>query len=193
MPLTHDDLVLDPAAYAEERPARRARAIAYKKNRRISVGDLITLLFEDRETLLFQTQEMVFAEGISDPAAVQAELDTYNPLLPSSHELSATLFIEIPDMATLKAELPRLVGIEDSVSLSVGDAVVPAVGESGRSRSDYTSTVHYLRFRLTDEQRDDFRDPAVPVLLNVDHENYAESTPVAGEVRLSLIRDLALT
>ena len=193
MVLTHDDLILDASAYAEERPARRAKAIAYKKNRRVSVGDLITLLFEDRETLLFQTQEMVFAEGISDPAAVQAELDTYNPLLPSSHELSATLFIEIPDMATLKAELPRLVGIESSVSLTVGDAAVPAVGEEGRSRTDYTSTVHYLRFRFDDDQRDAFRDPAVPVSLNVDHENYSESTPISGDVRLSRIRDLALT
>jgi hypothetical protein len=160
MVLTHDDLVLDPAAYAEERPARRARAIAYKKNRRVSVGDMVTLLFEDRETLLFQTQEMVFAEGIRDHAAVQAELDTYNPLLPAS--------------------------------LTVGESNVPAVGEGGRSRSDYTSTVHYLRFRLSDDERDAFRDPSVRVMLNVEHDNYSESTPVDGDVRLSLIKDLAL-
>ena len=190
--LTHDDLTLDPDAYAQRRPELRARAIAYKKNRRISVGDLITLLFEDRETLLFQTQEMVFAERISEPDAVQAELDTYNPLLPSSHELSATLFIEIPDLATLKAELPRLVGIEQSVSLQIGADVVRAVGEEGRSREDYTSTVHYLRFPLTDEQRDAFRDPAVRVELSVDHPNYSESTPITDDVRRSLIRDLAL-
>ena len=190
--LTADDLTLDHATYAEKRPELRSRAIAHKKNRRIPVGDLVTLLFEDRETLLFQTQEMVYAERISDLDAVQAELDTYNPLLPSSHELSATLFIEIPDMATLKAELPRLVGIEQSVALQVGGESVPAVGEGGRSREDYTSTVHYLRFRFTDEQRDAFRDPAVPVELSVDHPNYSESTPVTGDVRLSLIRDLAL-
>ncbi|HVE99579.1 MAG TPA: DUF3501 family protein [Mycobacteriales bacterium] len=190
--LTHDDLVLDPALYAEERPQRRARAIAHKRTRRVPVGDLVTLLFEDRETLLFQTQEMVYAERITDPAAVQAELDTYNPLLPSSHELSATLFIEIPDMATLKAELPRLVGIENSVSLQIGGEVVRALGEEGRSRADYTSTVHYLRFPLTDDQRDAFRDPEVPVELSVDHESYSEATPISGDVRRSLIRDLAL-
>lgn len=190
--LTPDDLTLDHTQYAARRPEVRARAIAHKKNRRIPVGDLITLLFEDRETLQFQTQEMVFAERISDPDAVQAELDTYNPLLPSSHSLSATLFIEIPDMATLKAELPRLVGIENAVSLQVGDATVPGVGEGGRSREDYTSTVHYLRFTMDDEQRDAFRDPAVAVELSVDHPNYSESTPISGDVRLSLIRDLAL-
>jgi hypothetical protein len=95
-------------------------------------------------------------------------------------------------MATLKAELPRLVGIENSVSLTVGESNVPAVGEGGRSRSDYTSTVHYLRFRLSDDERDAFRDPSVRVMLNVEHDNYSESTPVDGDVRLSLIKDLAL-
>ena len=189
--LTRHD-IKDLQEYERERDAFRAEIISLKKRRRIALGDIITVVFENAATMRFQIQEMVFAEGISDHAAVQAELDTYNPLLPSSHELSATLFIEIPDMATLKAELPRLVGIENSVSLTVGESVIQATGEGGRSRSDYTSTVHYLRFRFDDDQRDDFRDPAVPVLLNVDHENYSESTPVTGDVRLSLIKDLAL-
>jgi hypothetical protein len=112
--------------------------------------------------------------------------------MPGTHELSATLFLELPDVATLKAELPRLAGIEHCFSLTVAGETAKAVGEEGRSREDYTATVHYLRFPLTDDQRDAFRDPSVPVDLAVDHPNYAESTPIPAGMRLSLLADLAL-
>lgn len=191
-PLTLDDVERDLQAYAQARAERRARVIAHKKDRRVGLGDLLTVLFEDRETLLFQVQEMALAEEITSDDALQVELDTYNPLLPGSHELSATLFIEIPDLVSLKAELPRLVGIEDSLALLIGDERVSGVGEGGRSREDYTSTVHYVRFPLTDDQRDAFRDPAVPAELVVEHPSYSEGTRLDGPVRLSLIADLAL-
>ena len=190
--LSRNDLELDLGAYAERRAEVRAQAIELKKQRRVHLGDIVTLVFENRDTIRFQVQEMLFAERITDPDAIQVELDTYNPLMPASHSLSATLFLEIPDMATLKEELPRLVGIEHSVRLTIGDEVVPAVGEEGRSREDYTSTVHYLRFPLTDEQRDAFRDPAVRATLSVVHENYTDETTLADDVRRSLIGDLAL-
>ena len=135
---------------------------------------------------------MVFVEQTTDLAKIAEELDVYNPLMPTSHELSATLFLELPDMATLKAELPRLVGIEDRFSLDIGGSVAQGVGEEGRSRDDYTATVHYLRFPLTDEQRDAFRDPSVPVEIAVDHPNYSESAPIPDAMRLSLLADLAL-
>ncbi len=190
--LTRDDLELDLGAYAEQRAEVRARAIELKKVRRMHLGDIVTLVFENRDTIRFQVQEMLFAERITEPDAIQVELDTYNPLLPDSHALSATLFLEIPDMATLKEELPRLVGIEQALRLTVGHETVAAVGEEGRSREDYTSTVHYLRFPLTDAQRDAFRDPEVPAVLVVDHANYAEAAPIPADVRRSLIADLAL-
>jgi hypothetical protein len=190
--LTVDDIELDHGAYAARRAEARAAAIALKKRRRVSLGDVVTLVFENRETLRHQVQEMVFVEQTTDLAKVGEELDVYNPLMPTSHELSATLFLELPDMATLKAELPRLAGIEHTFSLSVGGSEAKAVGEEGRSREDYTSTVHYLRFPLTDEQRDAFRDPDVPVEVAVDHPNYSESTPLTGDTRISLLADLAL-
>ena len=190
--LTTDDLVLDLGAYEQQRAEVRARVIALKKRRRVHVGDIVTFVFENRETLRFQVQEMVFTEEMSDPAAIAGELATYNPLLPTPTELSATMFLEIPDMATLKAELPRLARIEHSVSLRVGDERVPGIGEEGRSRDDYTSTVHYLRFPLTDTARAGLLDPTVPVLIEVDHPNYSEVTPLRDDVRRSLIADLAL-
>jgi hypothetical protein len=53
-------------------------------------------------------------------------------------------------------------------------------------------SLHVVRFTLSDDQRDAFRDPAVPVELVVDHPEYSESTPIAGATRLSLLADLAL-
>jgi hypothetical protein len=190
--ITLDDLELDLAAYGARRAESRAAAIALKKDRRIALGDVVTLLFENHDTLRHQVQEMVFVEQTTDLAKVGEELDVYNPLMPSSHELSATLFLELPDMASLKAELPRLAGIEHCFSLAIGDTVAKGVGEEGRSRDDYTATVHYLRFPLTDEQRDAFRDPSVPVTLAVDHPNYAGDATIPERMRLSLLADLAL-
>ena len=188
--LTHDDVQVDLAAYAGRRAGEVARIIALKKSRRVSLGDIVTLVFENRDTLRHQVQEMVYVERISDPEAIAEELATYNPLLPSSDELSATLFIEIPDLAQLKAELPRLVGIEHSLSLTVGGETVKGVGEGGRSREDYTSSVHYVRFPFTAEQRAAFLDPDVPAELVVDHPSYADSAPLSGDVRRSLVGDL---
>jgi hypothetical protein len=191
-PITIDDLELDLAAYGARRADSRAAAIALKKTRRIHLGDVVTLVFENRDTLRHQIQEMVFVEQTTDLAKIGEELDVYNPLMPSPNELSATLFLEFSDMATLKNELPRLAGIEHTFALRVGDSDVKAIGEEGRSREDYTATVHYLRFPMSDEQRDAFRDPAVPAELVVDHPNYADSTPIPAEMRLSLLADLAL-
>lgn len=190
--LSKDDLELDLAAYGARRAESRARAIALKRVRRVLLGDIVTFVFENRETLRHQVQEMLFTEHTTEPAKIDEELAVYNPLLPTDHELSATLFLELPDLATLKAELPRLVGIEGSTALHIGDSVAPGIAEGGRSRADYTATVHYVRFPLTDGQRDAFRDPAVPAELVVEHPAYAERTPITGATRLSLLADLAL-
>jgi hypothetical protein len=191
-PITVDDLELDLSAYGARRAEARAGVIALKIKRRISLGDVVTLVFENRETVRHQIQEMVYVEQTTDLAKIAEEFEVYNPLVPTSHQLCATLFLELPDMATLKAELPRLVGIENCFSLVLDGTTVKAVGEEGRSREDYTATVHYLRFPMDDAQRDAFRDPTVPAEIAVDHPNYAESAPIPEDMRLSLLADLAL-
>lgn len=183
-PLSIDDLELDLAAYGARRADSRAAATALKDKRRIALGDVVTLHFENRETLRHQIQETLFAEQTTDLAKVGEELDAYNPQLPTSHELSATL--------VLAEDLPRLAGIEHTISLTVGDDTVKALSEERRSRDDATATMHYLRFPLNDEQRDTFRDPAVPAEITVDHPNYAHSATIPAETRLSLLADLAL-
>lgn len=191
-PLVTSDLILDLEEYAAHRDELRAATIALKRKRRVALGDLVTLVFENRDTLRFQVMEMVFAEHITDPGRIDEELETYNPLLPTSHGLCATLFLEFPDSVTLTAELPRYVGIEDSFALLLDGHRIPAVGASGRSRADYAATVHYLRFTLSDAQRDLFRDPTVAAEITVEHAAYADSATLSGDTRLSLLADLSL-
>ncbi len=119
-PLVLEEIV-DREKYAELRTSYRTAVIDYKRSRRLAVGENITLLFEDYETLRFQVQEMVWVEGIALPEKIQHEIDTYNELMPADHELSATLFIEITEAAKIRAALDRLIGVDEHVSLIVGD------------------------------------------------------------------------
>ena len=143
-------------------------------------------------------------EGVTDEAAVTQELESYARLLPTSHSLVATLFFEHDDVATVKDELLRVTGIQHGLRLEVGADlgpggpptwILPGIevpGEDEPGPSQVTHAVHFLRFAFGDEARDAFRDPGVPAVLAVDHPEYAASTEITGDVRLSLIADLSL-
>src|SRR4030042_4854025 len=101
-----------------------------KKRRRISVGDRVSLVFENRETVLYQIQEMVRAEHITSPEAIQDEIDVYNRSVPEDGELSATMLIELTDREGIRAEIDRLVGINAHVRLRIGaEHTIPGVFE----------------------------------------------------------------
>jgi hypothetical protein len=186
----------DLTAYEKAREARRAAIIELKKNRRVSIGDRITVLFENRATVLFQIQEMVRTERIVDEAKVQEEIDTYNALVPEEGELSATLFIEIPGIARMShdeqiAAVNRFQGLDrDTVFLLLGDLRIPGRFEEGRTKEEKMSAVHFLRFRLTPEAIRDLRDPDRPAFLIVDHPNYKAEHALAAPTRQELLRDL---
>jgi Protein of unknown function (DUF3501) len=204
--LTATQITTDHRSYSERRADERARLMPIRAERRIPVGDMLAFEFENLETLRYQVQEMVFVERITDPAEVGNEIELYGRMAPNSHELCATMFIELEQGADVRAELSRLHGIQDAVSLAIGPSAIdppeglpslaPAVelrglDEDPKQPSD-TVSVHVVRFTLTDEQRDAFRDPQVSVELVVEHPEYAESTPITGATRLSLLADLAL-
>src|SRR5437763_2455461 len=125
MKLTLDDIA-DLRAYERERDAFRARIIDLKKRRRVAVGPFVTLVFENRDTIRFQIQEMARAERILTDDGIQTELDVYNPLIPEAGSLSATMFIELTSKDELMEWLPKLVGIERAGELRIGDDVVHA-------------------------------------------------------------------
>ncbi len=180
-------------AYEQDRIAFRQRIIALKTHRRIAVGELVTLVFENRETMRFQIQEMMRTEHLYDEAKIRHELETYNALIPGPGELSATLFIEITEPDRVKELLDRLMGIDEPkrIWLELGDERCEAVFEAGHSSEEKLSAVHYLRFRLTPAQQRRFADAACPVRLVIDHPNYQASVQLRPESRRTLSDDFA--
>jgi hypothetical protein len=185
------DEVWDLAGYESQRDAFRSAVIALKKIRRVAVGDRLTLVFENRSTLLFQVQEMLRVERLSDPRAVQQELDVYNELMPGESELSATLFIEITDPGGIRPELDRLVGIDRHVALELGDHGIRARFDERQMEEDRISAVHYLRFPLDAAARAALADPRTPARLRVDHPACRAEAVLAPATRASLLEDLA--
>jgi hypothetical protein len=183
--------------YEKVRDRERAAVIALKEDRRVAVGESLSLLFENRETVLFQVQEMVRTERIVEDARIQDELDAYNPLLPGPGELSATLFIEIPELVDLppdevRRRVNRFQGLDRHLALVVGEGMrVPARFEGGRSHEEKMAAVQYLRFALSPEAREALVDPACAVRLVVDHPGYRAEAVLAAAVRAQLLKDLA--
>jgi hypothetical protein len=194
--LTVDDIT-DLRAYERERAEFRARIIALKKVRRISLGDLLTLTFENTDTMRFQVQEMARAEKMLTDEAVAHEVATYNALIPDTGELSATLFVELTTDELLREWLPKLVGVQRAVRFEVDTATgpepVPAIPEDEErlTRDDITATVHYLKFRFTPEQQAVFAAPAGVVRVVVEHREYRAAVELTADQRAELARDFA--
>lgn len=196
--LTLDDIA-DLRAYEREREAFRTHVIALKRRRRVGLGPFLTLVFENRDTIRFQIQEMARIEKLISDEAIEAELAAYNPLLPDEGHLSATLFIELTSKEDLMTWLPKLVGIERAVELRLGDgldaeriACVPeAAHEAQLTREEITASVHYVRFALDADQARRFR--AGPVALVSAHPEYRHEVVLGDETRASLAEDLAST
>ncbi len=192
-PLALED-ILDRERYAGLRPSYRVAVIDYKRSRRLAVGEHITLLFEDRETLHFQVQEMVWVEGIALPEKIQYEIDTYNELMPADCELSATLFIEITEAAEIRPALDRLIGVDEHGSLIVGEAgeaiEIKARFDPNQMEDDRISAVQYIKFSFDEDAQRLFCDPRQPARVRVSHPNYQREVEIPPITRDSLIRTL---
>ena len=184
--------LLSTADYDRQREQFRSQIIGLKQRRRISVGPLITLVFENRETLRFQTQEMVRVEHILDPHKVQEELDVYNALMPGSGELCATLLIEITEQDRMKEWLDVFMGLDHGETVSIRAGTEQAFGlfEGGHSHETKISAVHFVRFRPTASMTAAFADLHVPVALTVHHHAYHAEAPVPGSMREEWLSDL---
>jgi len=190
--LKRDDLY-SLEKYAEIRPEFRAQVMAHKRDRRLPIGPHVTLHFEDRMIMQYQIQEMLRAERIYEAEGIQEELDTYNPLIPDGRNWKATMMVEFDDPAERKVQLSKLIGIERKTYVKVGDheRVYPIANEDlERETEEKTSSVHFLRFELSDAMAADLKNGA-KLVAGVDHDNYRhELDPVPDNVRQSLIGDL---
>lgn len=190
--LTRADL-LTLEAYAVERPAFRAHVLAHKRARRVALGAHATLLFEDRLTVQYQVQEMLRIERIFEPAAIQAELDAYTPLIPGGDDLRATLLLEYPDATQRRAALAALGGIERAMYAEVdghGRATTHANEDRPRGDDTRTSAVHFLRFVFSPAQIAALRAGA-SLVFGIDDARMPARVDAAPETRAALLADFA--
>jgi len=190
--ITPEDL-LSIAEYDHRRKSLKQNLISMKRQRRVEVGPFATFYFENYATMWLQVQEMLRIEkGGSEQIA--GELEAYNPLIPQGDELIATLMLEIEDANRRHNMLLTLGGIEESVFLEIGsDAIhaTPTEYDERTTPDGKTSSVHWLRFKLTPEQIARFRDRSEKVVLGVSHRNYGHMAVLSAETRAALAKDFA--
>ena len=93
-------------AYAKIRKTERPIVIAHRKLRTVTLGEHVSVQFEDKTTVLRQIQEMLHIEKIFDEEGIQSEIDAYAPLIPNGSNWKATMLIEYPDANERKAMVP---------------------------------------------------------------------------------------
>jgi hypothetical protein len=189
--LTHADLH-SLEEYSRIRDQFKKHAVNHRKQRQVTVGDHMTVHFEDRVTVKYQIQEMLLIEKTFQAEGIQDELDAYNPLIPTGTNLKATLTIEYSDPIVRAEMLEKLCRVEDRVYVKIeGHAKVYAIADEDMDRSDDTKTaaVHFLRFELTPEMIRDFRDLDRAFTVGVDHPSYDEKTRVNTLTKEMLVKD----
>lgn len=190
--LTLDDIA-DQRAYERERPEFRARMIEVKRRRRVALGSLLTIMFENRDTMRLQIQEMVRVEKVLTDEGVLEELKAFNPMIPEPGQLCATLFLELTSEDQVREWLPKLAGLENSISLHLTDGSVvkgeiDAQHAAGLTRDDVTAAVHYLTFNFSPSQIDTFAHGGASVVCDLG--NYPESADLSEITVGELLADL---
>ena len=174
--------IVDFETYREGREAYRERILAIKAARRVHVGDSLTFLFENTETVRYQIQEMMLAERLVKEADIVHEIETYNELLGGPGQLGATLLIEIESPTERDEKLRRWLDLPRHlyVRLDDGNLVRPAFDPRQISEGRLSS-VHYVRFDTKGR---------VPAAIGCDHPDVAAETALTEAQRRALDEDL---
>ncbi|MFN8549484.1 MAG: DUF3501 family protein [Candidatus Eisenbacteria bacterium] len=184
--------VQDLTSYEKGRAAARIAVIRLRELRRIQAGEKLSLVFENRQTVLYHIHEMVRAERMIEEAAIAHEIETYNALIPGPGELSATLFIELSEPGRIRDDLESFLGLDRGphVSFDLGqEGRVFARFEEGHSEETRISAVHYVRFAFTPEQVRHFASAEGSIDFVVEHPNYQWRGALSPQARASLASD----
>ena len=185
--------LLPIAEYDVRRQTLKANLIPMKRQRRIEVGPFATFYFENYATMWLQVQEMLRIEK-GGAEQIAGELDAYNPLIPQGDELIATLMLEIEDANRRNAVLLSLGGVEEKVFLEIGSDTIhatPTEYDDRTTADGKTSSVHWLRFKFTPEQKRRFTGGSERVVLGVSHSHYGHMAVLSAETRAALAKDFA--
>lgn len=182
--------VLSIPEFLAVRQQRQAQVLEAKAVRRVELGQHMSLLFENRRTLLWQIQEMCRVEQIRDPAGVAHEVETYSALLAGPHELSASLMVEYAAPAERAVALTRLVGLQQHLWLVVGARRIAGRFDPDQYEEGRISAVQFVRFDVDAETEALLFDLRVPAALAVDHPWYTAHSPLKPSTRGALVEDL---
>ncbi len=190
--LTLSDIA-DVRAYEREREEFKARVLSLKERRRLSLGTIVSVMFENRETIRYQIQEMARVERLSTDEEIQGEIDIYNPMIPEPGQLCATLFIELTSEGQLQEWLPKLVGIEDTIVFRLANgrevaAKTEAQHESQLTRDYVTAAVHYVQFEFSGDDIEALAQGGAVLACN--HPDYLEEINLSSANLAEFLGDL---
>lgn len=180
--------ILPPNIYESKREEITRKIIAEKRKRRL-VTKTFSFLFESRNTVINQINEMVFIENVTDKDEISRLIRVYSDQLPTDSELSVSMFIEFEDERQMMREIPKLAGVENSIYLTFDGDEVKGTPEEGRSTEVLESTLQYLKFRFTREQHEKFK-ASRNVFIEARKEGYNEAARLTPELVAELVSEL---
>ncbi len=191
MKLLSPESLINIFEYEKVRDDFRKEIIIYKKNRRLSLGPNITVTFENERTLSFQIQEIMRAERIVKDEQIKEEVEIYNGIMPPKNGLSATLFIEVTDEKLIKTVLNQFIGLTENQTIffDLNGKKIYAQFEEGREEEDKISSVHYIRFLFSDDDKKLFHQNG-KIKLGINYKDYNYAELLSDEMLTSLIEDI---
>jgi hypothetical protein len=185
--------IADVRAYEREREEFKARVLSLKQRRRLSLGTIVSVMFENRDTIRYQIQEMSRVERLSTDEEIQGEIDIYNPMIPEPGQLCATLFIELTSEEQMQEWLPKLVGIEGSIVFRLSNgrevaAKTEAQHESQLTRDYVTAAVHYVQFEFSGDDIEALAKGGAVLACN--HPDYLEEIELSAANLAEFLADL---
>ena len=178
------DEIVDWQTYSDDRDTLRTAVLEIKKPRRVHLGDHLTFLFENHETIRYQVQEIMRAERIVRESAIREEIATYNSMLGGPGQLGCALLIEIEEEEQRRPLLESWLGLQECLYAELADGTRIRAGydptQVGRGR---LSAVQYLTFDL----------PEGPVRLGSEFPTLELSVDLNEAQRVALATDLAAT
>ena len=180
--------ILPPKIYEKSRESITRNIISHKKGRRVTTRTF-SFLFESRDIVINQINEMVFIENVQDEAEIKRLIKVYSEQLPGENELSVSMFIEFENQDIMIRELPKMAGIENTVYMTFDGDEVKGTPEEGRSTEVLESTLQYLKFKFDQKEKDRFMK-AKNAYIETRKKDYEESAKIFPELLEALKNEL---
>ena len=177
--------------YEKGREQIKSDLLLHKKNRSITIGENILLLFEDFDTIKYQVHEMLRIEKISKESDINEEISAYTSLIPDGDNLKATMLIMYPDIEERRVMLKKLHDLENSIYLCIDNSKrIFAVSDEDleRTRDEKTSAVHFLRFQLDSDSMEKFKS-SDNIVFGAAHDSYSNDIKIGSETKSALLND----